>query len=405
MSHDDRYRTWAPPPRRPSPPSTSLLVPALVLLGILILVVGGLFLLRGYRNWSDERMTDPNARPREVEERGPLVNIEKQNIEIYQNNSPSVVHITTLVQQNRFFGRTIVPAGTGSGFVWDSEGHIVTNYHVIKDASGATVFLTDKTGKRTSYRAWLVGGRPEKDLAVLWIDAPRSQLQPIRVGRSSNLKVGQLVYAIGNPYGLDQTLTWGIVSAVGREIDSVVPGRRIKDVIQTDAAINPGNSGGPLLDSSGLLVGVNTAIYSESGSSAGIGFAIPVDEVNRVVPELIRRGKKPSAPERKKTRPGLGIQPASDELARKYTDKPGVVIARVLPGTPAARAGLRSARVDEQGNVVLGDIIIGIDDTPIRKVSDLLEALREHRVGDKVTVHFLRDDQRMSVDVTLGEVQ
>jgi S1-C subfamily serine protease len=405
MSYDDRYSTWAAPPRSRRPPSTSWLVPLLTLLGVLVLVIAGLFLYRGYLHWTGERGTDVNAQPRTVTPRGAFMEIEQTNIKIYENNRPSVVHITTLVQQSGFFGSSVVPAGTGSGFVWDEEGHVVTNYHVIQGADAFRVYLTDNKNHRTSYRAWLVGGRPEKDLAVLWIDAPKSQLRKVAVGSSHDLKVGQVVYAIGNPYGLDQSMSWGIVSALGREIDSVIKGRRIKDVIQTDAAINPGNSGGPLLDSAGRLIGVNTAIYSRSGASAGIGFAIPVDTVNEVVPELIRSGKKPSAPERKKTRPGLGIQVASDDLARENGVEQGVVIARVLPGTPAARAGLRAAHLDEDGNVVLGDIIVGIDEKPVKGVNDLFQVLNTHRVGEKVTVHILRGNERISKEITLGEVQ
>ena len=197
-----------------------------------------------------------------------------------------MVHITSLTTQ-RISARRVaqVPEGTGSGIVWDKEGHIITNYHVIRKASGAEVVLADGS----KYAAKLVGGRPDKDIAVLYIDAPRSKLTPIDIGSSDDLKVGQWAFAIGNPFGLDQTLTKGIVSALGREIESLT-GDPIKNVIQTDAAVNPGNSGGPLLDSSARLIGVNTAIYSPSGTSAGIGFAIPVDEVNEVVTSIIKAG-------------------------------------------------------------------------------------------------------------------
>src|SRR5262249_4419728 len=210
------------------------------------------------------------------------------NIAIYKTAKPSVVHITSLtVQRDEWnFSTQEVPEGTGSGFVWDEGGHVVTNYHVIKDANAAHVTLAD----HTTWRASLVGAAADKDLAVLRIDAPKDKLVPIQIGSSSDLQVGQMVYAIGNPFGLDLTLTTGVVSALDRQIQSVTK-RTIKNVIQTDAAINPGNSGGPLLDSAGRLIGVNTAIYSPSGSSAGIGFAIPVDEVNRVVPQLIKKGK------------------------------------------------------------------------------------------------------------------
>ncbi len=229
-----------------------------------------------------------------------------------------------------------MPEGTGSGFIWDEGGHIVTNYHVIKGADGAHVTLAD----HTTYRASLVGAAPDKDLAVLHIDAPKDKLVPIRIGNSTDLQVGQMAYAIGNPFGLDLTLTTGVISALGREIQSVTK-RTIKNVIQTDAAINPGNSGGPLLDSAGRLIGVNTAIYSPSGSSAGIGFAIPVDEVNRVVPQLIKNGKV--------ERPGLGVQVAHDQLARELGVQKGAVIVRAFRNSPAAKAGLRPTRRDSSG--------------------------------------------------------
>jgi S1-C subfamily serine protease len=225
---------------------------------------------------------------RPVTPRGPLAADELANIEVFKRLSPSVVHITTLEVARDFFSRSVqqVPRGTGTGFVWDSQGHVVTNFHVIQGGDAARVTLADQS----THRATLVGAFPDRDLAVLKINLPRERLHPIPVGTSRDLQVGQKVYAIGNPFGLDQTLTTGIVSALNREIDSVNQ-RTIRGVIQTDAAINPGNSGGPLLDSAGRLIGVNTAIYSPSGGSAGIGFAIPVDEVNRIVPRLIKEGR------------------------------------------------------------------------------------------------------------------
>ncbi len=236
--------------------------------------------------------------------RGDLAADEKSMIAIFRQASPSVVHITTLaVRQDAFsFDVLQIPQGTGSGFVWDADGHVVTNFHVIQEADAATVTMAD----HSNWKAHLVGAYPDKDLAVLRVDAPPASLHPIPIGTSHDLQVGQKVFAIGNPFGLDQSLTTGIISALGREIQSVTQ-RPIKDVIQTDAAINPGNSGGPLLDSAGRLIGVNTAIYSPSGVSAGIGFAIPVDEVNRLVPQLIRHGRV--------IRPGLGIQVGPDRLA------------------------------------------------------------------------------------------
>jgi S1-C subfamily serine protease len=386
---------WGVPARRPS--STSLLLPVLTLLLAVGLVVGAVVLFVWLR--SGTRGVNPDARPRAITARGALTESEQTNIRIYEENSVSVVHITTLVQQADF-GRTTVPSGTGSGFIWDDEGHVVTNYHVIQNANAARVTTYDKT----TYPAYYVGGIPEKDLAVLYIDAPKSKLRPVVIGTSADLKVGQFAYAIGNPYGLDLTMTRGIVSALGREIESAVEGRVIKNVIQTDAAINPGNSGGPLLDSAGRLIGVNTAIYSKTGSSAGIGFAIPVDEVNRVVPRIISKGNQEKPQREKRTRPGLGIQVASDELARKSAVKSGVAIARVLPGTAAEKAGLVAARVDEDKNVIIGDVIVAIDKQEITKVDDLMAALKKYKIGDEVNVVILRDGQRITKKVTLGSV-
>jgi S1-C subfamily serine protease len=242
-----------------------------------------------YQHQSGLTTANADGQPRTVTPRGELASLEKSVIELHKKTAPSVVHITTEGLQRDMYSRNVykVPEGTGSGFVWDDGGHVVTNYHVIQKAAGAQVTLADGS----KWQARLVGVAPQKDLAVLWIDAPKDKLVPITVGSSHDLQVGQMVFAIGNPFGLDQSLTMGIISALGREIESVTH-EPIKDVIQTDAAINPGNSGGPLLDSAGRLIGVNTAIYSPSGASAGIGFAIPVDEVNATVPELIRTGKK-----------------------------------------------------------------------------------------------------------------
>ncbi|MDP3225440.1 MAG: trypsin-like peptidase domain-containing protein, partial [Rubrivivax sp.] len=246
-----------------------------------------------------------DAVPRAITPRGPLTADELVHVDLFKRSSPSVVHITSLGVQRDMFSANVqqVPRGTGTGFVWDGNGHIVTNFHVIQGANGARVTLADQT----SFDAQLVGAFPDRDLAVLKIDAPKDKLPPIAVGSSKDLLEGQRVYAIGNPFGLDQTLTTGIVSALNREIESFNQ-RTIRGVIQTDAAINPGNSGGPLLDSAGRLIGVNTQIASPSGASAGIGFAIPVDEVNRIVPRLIRDGRF--------VRPALGITAGPANLQR-----------------------------------------------------------------------------------------
>ncbi|MDX1384897.1 MAG: trypsin-like peptidase domain-containing protein, partial [Thermoanaerobaculia bacterium] len=300
------------------------------------------------------------AEPR-AKRRGGLLEREWATIELFRQASPAVVYITTVDVRRDFFTMNdyAVPSGAGSGFVWDKKGHIVTNYHVIRGADDARVTLSD----HSQWPATLVGLAREKDLAVLRIDAPPDRLDPLPVGSSGDLMVGQSVYAIGNPFGLDHTLTTGVISALGREIQSLDPQRtRIEDVIQTDAAINPGNSGGPLLDSSGRLIGVNTQIYSPSGASAGIGFAIPVDTVAWVVPDLIEHGRI--------RRPTLGIYPVADATARRAGIE-GVIFVRVEPGGPADRAGLRPLRRDRRGRVLLGDIITGIDGEPVRSREDL----------------------------------
>ena len=317
---------------------------------------------------------------------------ENSTISLFRRASPSVVNITVLAVRRDVFTLNLlqIPEGTGSGFVWDDQGHIVTNFHVIQNADVAQVTLAN----HSTWRARRVGVAPDQDLAVLRIEAPKERLKPIPLGTSDDLQVGQNVFAIGNPFGLDQTLTTGIISALGREIESVTR-RPISGVIQTDAAINPGNSGGPLLDSSGRLIGVNTAIFSPSGASVGIGFAIPVDTVNRIVPQLIRHGKV--------IRPGLGIQVAEDQLAREL-DLPGVLIVDVRQGSAGAKAGLRPTSRDSLGQVKLGDVIVAIDGKRIESVKDLFLVLEKYKVGQTVTVTVLREDRREEIHVTLQSI-
>ncbi len=313
---------------------------------------------------------------------------ESATIELFQRASPSVAFITSVSYRRSPFTLDVqrIERGSGSGFVWDDRGHIVTNFHVIQGSSAALVTLADKS----SWDARIVGVAPEKDLAVLQIDAAPGSLTPIRIGRSADLLVGQKVYANGNPFGLDQTLTTGIISALGREIES--PARVvIRDLIQTDAAINPGNSGGPLLDSSGRLIGVNTAIYSPSGASAGISFAIPVDTVNWVVPELLAKGRI--------LRPTLGVEQVS---ARRYLDVEGSLITRVVRGTGADQAGLRGTTRDRRGRLIIGDVIVAIDDQPVRSADDLVLALERREVGEVVVVRYLRDGEEHRAEVLLG---
>ena len=331
------------------------------------------------------------APPRAVTPRGPLMADELNNIAVFRAASPSVVNITALGLERDLFSRNVqqVPQGTGTGFVWDTAGHLVTNYHVIQDAAGARVTLSDQS----SYKAELVGAFPDRDLAVLKIVAPAAKLKPLPVGSSRDLQVGQQVYAIGNPFGLDQTLTTGIVSALNREIESVTR-RVIRGAIQTDAAINPGNSGGPLLDSAGRLIGVNTAIFSPSGASAGIGFAIPVDEVNRIVPRLIRDGRM--------VRPALGVTGGGAEINRALGLPKGVPLVRIQRGGPAAKAGLKAfARGD--GGIVQGDVITAINDEPIEDADDMLNALEKLNPGDSATLTLWRAGATRKVSVTLSE--
>jgi S1-C subfamily serine protease len=339
------------------------------------------------------QLRNPHAISRSVTPRGGLNPEERATIALFRQASPSVVYITTLAQQRDFFSLNIteIPQGSGSGFVWDQEGHIITNFHVIQGASGAKVTLAD----HSVWDAQLVGVAPDQDLAVLYIKAPKNQLKPLAIGTSADLEVGQTVLAIGNPFGLDQTLTMGIISALGREINATT-GRTIAGVIQTDAAINPGNSGGPLLDSAGRLIGVNMAIYSPSGASSGIGFAVPVDTVNRIIPQIIRQGEI--------TRPGLGVRIGDDRLSRRL-GLSGVLITQVEKGSAADRAGLRGIREDVKGEVVLGDIIVGIDGERIETSNDLLNALDKRAVGDIVKVTVMRGESRLSMSMKLQAVR
>ncbi len=332
-----------------------------------------------------------DAASRPVAPRGPLEADELNHIAVFKAASPSVVNITALGLERDMFSMNVqqVPQGTGTGFMWDARGHIVTNFHVIQNANGARVTLADQS----SVRASLVGAFPDRDLAVLKIDAPAAKLKPLPLGSSRELQVGQKVYAIGNPFGLDQTLTTGIVSALNREIESVTR-RTIRGAVQTDAAINPGNSGGPLLDSAGRLIGVNTAIFSPSGASAGIGFAIPVDEVNRIVPRLIRDGRF--------IRPSLGVTGASPDVSRGLGLPKGVAITRVQRDGPAARAGLRAFARGDSG-VVAGDVITAIDDDPVESFDDMLNALEKHQPGDKATLTLWRAGATRKASVTLGD--
>ncbi|MFV0439326.1 MAG: S1C family serine protease [Desulfopila sp.] len=334
---------------------------------------------------------NPSAKPKAITARGDLAGEEQTAIEVFRATSSAVVYVTSIAVRRSFLSLNAVeiPQGTGSGFVWDDEGRIVTNFHVIEDANRVQVTMADQS----SWRAVLVGAAPDKDLAVLQISAPAGGLRPILIGRSDDLLVGQKVFAIGNPFGLDQTMTSGIISALNRQITSVT-GRTIHGVIQTDAAINPGNSGGPLLDSAGRLIGVNTAIYSPSGAYAGIGFAVPVNEVNRVVPELIRHGRL--------IRPGIGVSFVDAGVARRLGIT-GVLILHVEPGGPAAKAGLKPTS-QYRGEILLGDIIYAVAGKTVGSSNDVRDILEGFKVGDEVVVSVDRDGRRLEIPLRLEPV-
>ena len=335
----------------------------------------------------------PNTERMESDETGltamPDRSVEESTILLFEESAPSVVFINTATTyENTWTRRSVeVPKGSGSGFIWDNKGHVVTNYHVIEGAQIAKVTLYNQN----TYDAIIVGADETKDLAILKIDAPASELTPIPVGTSADLRVGQSVFAIGNPFGLDNTLTTGIISALGREITSRAQ-TTIEDVIQTDAAINPGNSGGPLLDSRGRLIGVNTAIYSPSGAYAGIGFAVPVDIVNVVAPDIIKYGRV--------RRPTLGISTFSDNVTKRYGIN-GVLVREVVKNSAAERAGLRSTYRDNAGRTRIGDIITAVNDQPVGTFYELLVALEDYEVGDEVTLGILRENREVEVQITL----
>lgn len=362
------------------------------LVAVLLILVAVLLFQQSNR-WLSP-LYDPNAEPRAVTPRGNLSEVEQSTIQIFHTASPSVVHVvSTAVAQDQLTRRLYeIPQGMGSGFVWDQQGHIVTNYHVVRSSPHARVTLADGS----TWEAIRMGADPDKDLAVLKIDAEAGRLKPIPIGSSNDLQVGQQAFAIGYPFGRDQTLTTGVISALGQEILSVTE-RPIQDVIQTDAAINPGNSGGPLLDSAGRLIGINAAIYSPTGSNVGIGYAVPVDTVNRIVPRLIRSGRV--------NRPGLGVAIFSDaEVSSLYErgllPKKGVLIRDVLPKGAAEQAELRPTRLDSQGNVSLGDLIVAIDGQRVEEYLDLFRIMDNHQVGDSVAVTVWRNGREVTVDVT-----
>lgn len=330
--------------------------------------------------------TTPSARA--VEQRGPLSEAERATIDIFERVSPSVVQVAVRSAATPVMGEEGQGGASGTGFVWDRDGHLVTNNHVV--ANGGELAVRFASGEVA--RVDLIGTAPNYDLAVLRIRSVRELPPQVALGSSTDLKVGQSAFAIGNPFGLDQSMTSGNISALKRRLPTH-GGREIANVIQTDAAINPGNSGGPLLDSAGRLIGVTTAIISPSGSNAGIGFAVPVDVVNRIVPELIRNGRVPT--------PGIGIVAASEDVSTRLGVQ-GVIVVRTAPGSPAEQAGIRGVNLST-GTV--GDIITAVEGKPVRRLSDLTDALEQAGAGKTVRLTVKRDSDTRDINVGIIDIE
>lgn len=324
-----------------------------------------------------------------------LLENEKNTISIFQKNVSSVVNVSNIAVAKRGFfdlNPMEVPVGAGSGFVWDDKGHIVTNYHVVSRADSYVITFHEDPKK---YEAELVGSEPRQDIAVLKLKEPPKNLNPIEKGNSNNLVVGQKAMAIGNPFGLDHTITEGIVSALEREVQGIGD-VTIRGMIQTDSSINPGNSGGPLLDSQGRLIGMNTMIFSSSGSSSGIGFAVPVQSVKRIVPQIIEHGKV--------IRPGLGVGVLPDQQRARFGVEKGIVVTFVEKESPAAKAGIQGITQDRRGRYYIGDVIVGIEEHEIENYDDIYHVLDQYKVGDQVEVHLIREDKKKSVKLRLTQI-
>jgi len=336
--------------------------------------------------------TTPTVRPPSSSAR---LEAERNVIDVFKAAAPATVFVTQKRMVRDWSMRALeVPAGTGSGFVWDTAGHVVTNYHVVDSGRAQGRYSVTLHSQKT-YDAELLGGDPNKDIAVLRLLNCDEPLTPLPVlPASAKLEVGQTTIAIGNPFGLDHTLTTGVVSALGREVQGY-GGVTIRDMIQTDASINPGNSGGPLLDSGGYLIGMNTMIFSKTGSSAGIGFAVPVSAVRRVVPQVIQTGRVEV--------PGIGIEPLPDHYAAR-AGIAGVVITRVFPGSPAQLAGIRGLQQDRRGEILLGDVIVGIDELKVVDYDDLYNAFDRFKVGDEVSVKLIREGRPVAVKLRLADI-
>jgi len=352
-------------------------------------IIGGLAIVLALAFFErfNESSRYSDSRPRVIEPRGELADFEKATIEIFNRTSPSVVYIFTENAVRGFFGTSEIRQGAGSGFLWDPHGHIVTNFHVVQGAQRIQVRLDSGEALEATY----VGGSQDHDLAVVRLRSMPADIQPIPVGISSDLQVGQAVFAIGNPFGLSRTLTTGVISALDRRLPTAA-GREVVGVIQTDAAINPGNSGGPLIDSAGRLIGVNTAIISGSGNSAGIGFAVPVDVVNQVVPVLIAKGKVP--------RPGIGIVVLNEEAAASLGVM-GVVIDRVMPGSSADQAGLEGINYRSR---LLGDVILAVDGQEVTNLAEFVRLMQHYDIGQSVHLKIQRSDQVRDVTLKIMDI-
>jgi len=366
------------------------------LLSLLVAALVAAVAALSYRVYRLESVALPREQPaklvpRVITPREELGVSEKARIALFERTWRSVVHITTLAVRSDPFRLNVleVPRGTGSGFIWDQQGHIVTNFHVIAGASQARVTFADQR----TLPAELVGLSARNDLAVLRVKAMPSNLKPLPLGTSHDLVVGQDVIAIGSPFGFDYTLSTGVISGLGREIEGA-GGLPIIGALQTDAAINPGNSGGPLMDSAGRVIGINTMIFSPSGASAGVGFAVPADTVARVVPELIAYGQE--------VRPVIGVEPADDALTQRL-GLPGVLVRKVHPGSPAEHVGIVPTQVQPMtGEIMLGDLIVQVDGADLRKAADLYLQLEKHKPGETVAITVLRNGESKTLSVTLA---
>ena len=337
-------------------------------------------------------MTTPTVR---APSPGARLEAEQNVIDVFRAAAPATVFVTKKQLVRDLSMRALeIPAGTGTGFLWDAQGHVVTNYHVVDSGRGQGRFSVTLHSQKT-YDAELLGGDPNKDVAVLKLIGCAEPLTPLPLlPPEVKLEVGQTAIAIGNPFGLDHTLTTGVISALGREVQGY-GGVTIRDMIQTDASINPGNSGGPLIDSGGYLIGMNTMIFSKTGSSAGIGFAVPLSAVRRVVPQVIQTGRV--------QHPGIGIEPLPDQYATRAGIS-GVVVTRVLPGSPAQQGGIRGLQQDRRGEILLGDIIVGIAEFAVKDYDDLYNAFDRFKVGDEVTVQLIRDGQPAAIKLRLVDM-